>query len=96
MSTPGVVERRWWRKSRPMRCREVAQLVQAYLDDSVDEESARMLEDHLEDCRRCGLGAQSYRDIKAALQRRDVPLDALAVRRLRSFGNHLVDEEPPR
>jgi anti-sigma factor (TIGR02949 family) len=75
----------------PMDCHEVGQLLQRYLDGELDESRARRLAAHLEDCRRCGLEADTYEQIKASLAHRrahDVPLDALE--RLNEFAHQLV------
>lgn len=80
---------------RPMNCMQVGRRLQRYLDGDLDDLSARRIMRHLEDCRRCGLEATAYSEIKASLARRssDVPDDA--VTRLRAFGERLVHEGPP-
>jgi anti-sigma factor (TIGR02949 family) len=81
----------------PMSCAEVGELLQEYLDDQLDASRAARLEAHLEECRRCGLEADTYRQIKRSLASRqgDLPPDALG--RLRDFGRRLADGElsPP-
>lgn len=85
----------WWRRmvrSRDMAsCLEVGTVLQAYLDGEVDEVTAHRVARHLEACRRCGLEAATYTEIKEALARQAdaVPQDAVA--RLRRFGEHLID-----
>lgn len=83
---------RWrWRRrtSGALSCREVARLLQSYLDDRTDEATAGRIAAHLEDCRRCGLEAEVYRAIKQALARSGaVPPEEVA--RLRAFGEHLL------
>lgn len=73
---------------RRYRCRRVARLIQSYLDGMIaDRVSA-----HLEECRRCGLEAATYAEIKNALARHSqAPPEA--VERLRSFGRGLIDQE---
>lgn len=91
--------RRWLRRGRraatPMSCHEVAEVLQAHLDGHVDEHTARRIEQHLDDCRRCGLEAETYERIKAALaaQRDELPADSVA--RLREFGERLARGEEP-
>lgn len=92
--------KQWWRRSRrsqerPMDCHEVGALLQHFLDDELDERRAARIAAHLEDCRRCGLEAEAYEQIKVSLagRRADVPLDAL--KRLREFGRHLAQGEEP-
>jgi anti-sigma factor RsiW len=74
-------------------CHRVGELLQHYLDGHIDEERARLIEVHLEACRRCGLEAETYRRIKASLATRapEVPHDA--VDRLREFGERLARGE---
>lgn len=74
-------------------CHEVGELLQHYLDEHIDDERARLIELHLEDCRRCGLEAETYRRIKDSLaaQAPEVPQDAVA--RLRDFGERLARGE---
>lgn len=83
------------RSERPMNCMQVGRRLQRYLDGDVDELTARRIMLHLDDCRRCGMEAATYTEIKASLARRgeDVPGDTLA--RLRSFGQRLIEEGPP-
>ena len=76
-------------------CHEVGELLQQYLDDHIDHERARLIEAHLEHCRRCGLEAETYQRIKDSLAAHvsEVPPDA--VTRLRDFGERLVRGEEP-
>ena len=90
----------WWRRIRANRdvasCLEVGRVLQSYLDGHVDELTARRVGRHLEMCRRCGLGAETYTEIKTALARRggDVDVDPQAVARLRAFGESLLESDP--
>jgi anti-sigma factor RsiW len=75
-------------------CRQVARVLQDYLDGEVDLGTARMVHDHLEECRRCGLEASTYRAIKTALPIAEattgrVEVDPQAVARLRRFAEAL-------
>lgn len=83
------------RSDRPLSCRQVGKLLQRYLDNAVDELTARRIAHHLEDCRRCGLEADTYLAIKASLARRDPTLPADAVHRLHDFGAQLAAGEGP-
>jgi len=67
----------------------VGRQLQRYLDGVIDAETAALIEAHLEDCRRCGLEAETYRQIKAALAARRLPPPPDAVQRLREFGLRL-------
>jgi anti-sigma factor RsiW len=80
------------RRLRPRaraNCREVATYLHRYLDGEVDDRTRRRVAAHLEDCRRCGLEAETYRALKRALARRGaLPDDAVA--RLHSFAEQLL------
>jgi anti-sigma factor RsiW len=69
--------------------------LQRYLDGDLDDLTARRIVRHLEDCRRCGLEAAAYTEIKASLARRATDIPDAAVTRLRAFGERLVHEGPP-
>lgn len=77
------------------RCRQVAQVLQDYLDGEVDLDTAHMVHDHLEECRRCGLEASTYRAIKTAIPMAEttkspVEVDPQAIERLRRFAHDLA------
>ena len=78
-----------------MNCHQVGAVLQEFLDGDIDEERARRIEEHLEECRRCGLEAETYERIKSTLaaQRPDVPEES--VERLREFGERLARGEEP-
>ena len=88
-----------WRRhavaDRPLTCREVGKLLQRYLDGETDELATAKVAEHLEDCRRCGLEASIYREIKASLARRATVLPETTLTRLRRFGQQLATEGPP-
>jgi hypothetical protein len=75
-------------------CREAANLIQVYLDGQTSVAERARVEQHLELCRRCGLEAHTYAEIKAALARRCGPVDELSMLRLRQFGAALVTSGP--
>ncbi len=83
------------RSERPKNCMQVGHRLQRYLDGDVDDLTARFIMLHLEDCRRCGMEAATYTEIKASLARRGEELPDDAVARLRSFGERLIEEGPP-
>jgi anti-sigma factor RsiW len=78
---------------KQMSCHQVGEVLQAYLDDELDERAARRVAAHLEDCRRCGLEADTYEALKASLARRPVELTDEPVARLREFGARLARGE---
>ena len=86
----------WWRSMAGTQdmasCVEVARQLQAYLDHEVDEVAARRIARHLEICRRCGLEASTYTEIKSALGRQGEPVPDGALERLRCFGNNLIEQ----
>lgn len=75
-------------------CMEVARVLQAYLDGEVDERTTRRVRRHLELCRRCGLEASTYVEIKRAVADRQQPVPEDARDRLRRFAEGLMQEEP--
>ncbi|CAN5215271.1 hypothetical protein BH20ACT3_BH20ACT3_13620 [soil metagenome] len=86
---------------RQLSCKQVGRLLQTYLDDELDRDAARKVEDHLEDCIRCGLEVQAYEALRASLQR--MPVGAIGdhagstddpVARLRAFGERLAVRGP--
>lgn len=80
--------RRANRRSR-MSCAEVAEVLQAYLDGELGADTVPLVEDHLESCRRCGLDASVYADVKHALANRVAPRPE-SVERLRAFGKRIA------
>ena len=81
---------RWWRRDE-LRCKEVGRVLQSYLDGELDELLARRVARHLEVCRRCGMSAETYAEIKRALRRSAGSLPEDAVGRLRAFGEQLAE-----
>jgi anti-sigma factor (TIGR02949 family) len=79
-----------------LTCHEVVEILQQYLDGHLDDDRAARIESHLEECRRCGLEAETYERIKAtvASQRAEIPPES--IERLRAFGEQLARSgEPP-
>lgn len=74
-------------------CRKVVRVLQDYLDGEVSGSTRTMVAEHLEQCRRCGLEASTYRAIKSAIAASapDQLIDAAAVERLRRFAQELAD-----
>lgn len=71
-------------------CAAVGKVLQRYLDGATDPETTALVRAHLDDCRRCGLEADTYRTIKAALATHRQPPPPDAVQRLRDFGLQLA------
>ncbi|MCC5953497.1 MAG: zf-HC2 domain-containing protein [Acidimicrobiia bacterium] len=68
-----------------LSCRQVAKVLQTHLDGELDDETASAVAEHLEMCRRCGLEAATYIELKEALARRAAPVPTASLERLRSF-----------
>jgi len=81
-----------FRKKGGVSCIQVARILQRYLDDQLDERAASQVADHLDECRRCGLDAESYREVKMALAHSSRPPSPERVERLTSFVAHLVSD----
>lgn len=77
------------RADRPATCRQVVAFLQAFLDGETDDITAYIVAEHLEDCRRCGLEATTYTQIKDSLAGRGA-VTSEAVQRLRAFGQRLA------
>lgn len=83
--------RRLFRPEAPMGCSEVARVLQGYLDESLPRPHAQLVARHLEQCRKCGMEAGTYRALKESLRRQsEVPADA--VQRLREFAARIGDD----
>lgn len=76
-------------RRRDRSCRRVAHLLQSFLDEEVDLSTVMRIEDHLEQCRRCGMEADVYWEIKEALARSTPAVPELTLRRLHHFGEEL-------
>ncbi len=75
-----------------LSCPEVGRLLQRFLDEELDDEAeVEVLSAHLDECKRCGLEADTYRKIKAALADRRALVPQESVERLREFGKQLAD-----
>ncbi|MGH9055653.1 MAG: zf-HC2 domain-containing protein [Acidimicrobiales bacterium] len=77
------------------RCMAMMRVLQRYLDGALDEKSADRVATHLEACRRCGLEAETYQQIKVALADHGHRIDPRAVERLRRFGEQLAQGTTP-
>lgn len=90
-----VMPRPWWRAMIPSAdtasCVQVARTLQRYLDGELDDISARRVRRHLEICRRCGMEAATYAEIKQALARRGQPVPEVSMRRLRRFAEQIIE-----
>lgn len=88
------MKKRWWRR-RPLMCPEVGRTLQAYLDGRVDDDWADRVRAHLRHCRRCGMEAKTYAQLKEALRRREIVIQGEARDRLRDFATRLASGQGP-
>ncbi|MBW3562582.1 MAG: zf-HC2 domain-containing protein [Actinobacteria bacterium] len=65
--------------------------MQHYLDGELDRSTARKVASHLDDCRRCGLEAETYEELKRRLSRFSGQVEPEAVERLREFVDELTE-----
>lgn len=75
-----------------LSCRQVQQLVQSYLDGELHGPEVDKLTAHLHQCERCGVEAETYRRIKAAL---GSPAPPRTIDRLRDFALAIPANEDP-
>lgn len=74
-----------------LSCKQVGKDLQSFLDDENTNASAADLAAHLEACKDCGLEADVYRKIKAALGRQADDVDPDSLTRLQEFGRQLAE-----
>lgn len=83
--------------TRMAQCLRTSRVLQRYLDGELDDaHTVERVAEHLEECRRGGLHAATYRAIKQALRSGNRDVDDLALRRLRAFSRALADTDGPR
>jgi anti-sigma factor RsiW len=75
-------------------CAHVGRLLQRYLDDRLDPDAAAAVAAHLEMCRRCGMEASLYRELKASLRHLGAP-PAATMDRLHAFADQLAASGEP-
>ena len=73
-------------------CSEVGRLLQRFLDGELDDPvTAGAIAAHLDVCEPCGLEADAYRRIKAALQAHRADPGDGSLARLHDFGRRLME-----
>ncbi len=82
-----------FRRKGGARCIEVGRLIQTYLDGGLDAASAAKVSHHLDACRRCGLAAEDYRRLKAALTSAAMPVPDEPLQRLQRLASDLASGE---
>jgi len=81
----------WRLRSTPDRtsCVQTLKLVQSFIDGRLERPTADRVASHLEQCRRCGLEAHTYRRIKKSLAGQG-PVDQAALARLSAYADELA------
>jgi anti-sigma factor (TIGR02949 family) len=83
------------RAERKMNCMQVGRALQTYLDGEFDDLTAQRIMAHLADCRRCGMEADAYTELKRSLARRADRVDEAPIERLREFSRRLAHGDVP-
>lgn len=81
-------------RNNRLRCMSTMRILQSYLDGEVEGTTQGEVAAHLEQCRRCGLEADTYQAIKASLKQRSRPLDPRVLGRLHAFAESLGTRPP--
>jgi anti-sigma factor RsiW len=76
-----------------LECRRVKPLLQPFLDGELGQDQAVLVSRHVDACRRCGLAAETFREIKAGLARLAEEPDRETVQRLERFVDELDPED---
>ena len=71
---------------------EVRRVINGFVDNQLEDGFAAKIAEHLDECRRCGLSAEVYADIKQSLQSKPPTIDDAAIERLREFGSELAGD----
>jgi len=83
------------RRRMPPDCRQVAEVLQSYLDGELPESRSHEVAQHLEHCERCGIEEHVYRRVKESLSQLAVAPDPEALQRLRAAADALTGDEGP-
>lgn len=75
---------------RMLSCQQVGKILQSFLDAELDEVTTDKVAEHLEDCRRCGMAADVYLEIKASLGRDAPVVPEESLSRLEEFARGLA------
>ncbi len=77
-------------------CRKVGTLLQSHLDGALSVEDARRVTAHLQACRRCGMNAETFKALSAAVAGLSTVVDPDALARLGRFLDELDGPDQPR
>lgn len=75
-------------------CKDVALVVQSYLDGELDNTDIAAVERHLDACRDCGMEAEMYETLKARIHARRRDVDPEIVDRLHAFTASMIAADP--
>ncbi len=78
-------------KPKQLDCPQVLAQLQSYLDQEIDPMTTRLVSEHLELCKMCGLEAHTYEAIKISLGKRDIGIDPQIKANLESFSQSLLE-----
>lgn len=71
-------------------CEEIMEVLQSYLDDETDVETAKKVAGHVADCTECDRESRVYQKIKDSLTNRRKPVDPEIMSALHRFGDELI------
>lgn len=69
---------------QPLDCHQVRDLMQAFVDGELEPEETRLVAEHVDRCRDCGVETATFLQVKEALAQLRTEPDADAVARLRA------------
>lgn len=72
-----------------LSCAQLLEILQEYLDGRLDELTAARAAEHLEACRRCGMEASIYQQIKEVLRQMAPEIPSDLIDRLERFAHRL-------
>lgn len=81
------------RRNKGLSCEEIAEVLQGYLDGVIDEETARKVASHLDDCDTCAPEAILYSRIKDSLAAKELAVDPEVLMSLQAFGERVARGE---
>jgi anti-sigma factor RsiW len=79
----------------PPACRQVAAILQSYLDGELPPSEVELVHDHLQHCERCGIESEIHEAVRRSLAELATPTDPHAVARLTTFAHRVTRNEPP-
>lgn len=75
-------------------CKDVATVLQSYLDGELEEADIPTVERHLDACRDCGMESEMYDTIKSRIAARSVAVDPAIIDRLQAFTSSITTGMP--